>query len=103
MQQSGQLQLHAYCKFYPRYLLHASSGDCMVFPFNRGLVLKGLKRVTPATLTAFNVRSKGIPGLATTGHDCSAYSQDVSPTARIALAESLPRAVRRLLPLGESG
>ncbi|CAM9382890.1 unnamed protein product [Scytosiphon promiscuus] len=46
---------------------------------------------------------KGIPGLAATGHDCSTYAQDVSPTARLALAESLPRAVRGLLPLTEAG
>jgi len=44
---------------------------------------------------------KGIPGLAATGHDSSSFGQDVSPTARMALAKSLPHAVRGLLPLGE--
>ncbi|CAM9202160.1 unnamed protein product [Hapterophycus canaliculatus] len=46
---------------------------------------------------------KGIPGLAATGHDCSVYAQDVSPNARLALARSLPRAVRGRLPLTEGG
>lgn len=53
-------------------------------------------------VTALNVRSQGIPGLVTTGHDCSTFSQDVSPPARIELAKSLPRAVRRHLPIGKS-
>ncbi len=44
---------------------------------------------------------KGIPGLAATGHDSSSFGQDVSPTARMALAKSLPQAVRGLLPPGQ--
>eukprot|EP00752_Nemacystus_decipiens_P010611 g9449.t1 len=46
---------------------------------------------------------KGVPGLVTTGHDSSSYAQDVSPSSRMALATSLPRAVRGLLPLDKSG
>lgn len=53
------------------------------------------------SFSSVTLRVKGIPGLAATGHDSTSFRQDVSPTARMALAKSLPQAVRGLLPRGE--
>lgn len=44
---------------------------------------------------------QNISSLTASGHDCSAYRQDTSPTARLALARSLPSAIRGMLVLGE--
>eukprot|EP00904_Undaria_pinnatifida_P001568 jgi/Undpi1/11411/HiC_scaffold_30.g13708.m1 len=64
-----------------------------------------VKNIVTSTLGKFQdlyaPALKKIPGLAATGSDCSSYGQDASPTARLALARSLPRALRNQLLKGE--
>ncbi|CAM9227719.1 unnamed protein product [Laminaria digitata] len=66
-----------------------------------------VKNIVTSTLGKFQdlyaPALKKIPGLVATGSDCSSYGQDASPTARLALVRSLPRALRDQLLKGEGG